>query len=307
MLSYYQTQRPDGSHVQRYIGEKSTKLLNVLGEKTAKGAEWMIHSHGGWLRVETDKDDLFERVIIVLPRPEQHSSKLFTPWAEGRLKHYARYIERTNSGRVVRFIIQKQVVIAIAMRRKGYDLQDPSAPLPNATDTPKLLKLFCREISMYINWMSDQELSFVQALKLTVIPQARNPSIPKFTLDILPTVLGLRGKSIPLNPVTLVRGVIGEIAEQLDLRGYPEIDPDAEGLDRLWDYLKRSRIKRENEACIQELDRLAARIDLLQPDFPQMSQWVSEFDGGSVKPLIPVRLVFACLSISAGILLYLLR
>ena len=87
MLSYYQSQRPDGTHVQRYIGDKSEKLLKLLGEKALKDKAWSIHSHGAWLKVETDNKELFERIVIVLPRPEQHSPKLFKPWAEGRLQH----------------------------------------------------------------------------------------------------------------------------------------------------------------------------------------------------------------------------
>ena len=296
MLSYYQSQRPDGTHVQRYVGDKSEKLLKLLGEKALKGQSWMIHSHGAWLRVESDNSELFERVVIVLPRPEQHSPKLFTPWAEGRLRHLARYVERTNSGRIVRFVVQKQVVIAILMARKGYDLQDPECPLPDAPKVPALLKLFDREINMYISWMSDEELSFIQALKLHKIPQAHNPPLFKLSLDILPTVLGLKGKSpIPLHPVTLMRGVIGEIAEQLDSRGIEGPDPDKRGLKKLYDKYRRSLQRRQTEACIRELDALAARIDLTQPSYPQVSTWLSELDGGKVEPLVPLRLVLALL------------
>ena len=302
LSKFYESQRPDGTHVQRFVGDKSEKLLKVLGEKALKGKSWSVHSHGAWLKVETDNSELFERIVIVLPRPEQHSPKLFTPWAEGRLKHLARYVERTNSGRIVRFLVQKQVVIAILMARKGYDLQDPNCPLPSSTKVPELLKLFDREINMYINWMSDEELSFIQALKLHKIPQAHNPPLYKLSLDILPTVLGLKGKSpIPLHPVTLMRGVIGEIAEQLDSRGIDPPDPDAKGWRKLYDRYKRSLQRRQNEACIRELDSLAARIDLTQPSYPQVSTWVSEFNGGKVEPLVPLRLVLAFLCLLAAL------
>ena len=305
MLSYYQSQRPDGTHVQRYIGDKSEKLLKLLGETSLKDEAWSIHSHGAWLKVETDNKELFERIVIVLPRPEQHSPKLFKPWAEGRLQHLARYVERTNSGRIVRFIVQKQVVIAILMARRGFDLQDPECPLPEAPKIPHLLKLFDREINMYISWMSDEELSFIQALKLHKIPQAHNPALYKLSLDILPTVLGLKGKNpIPLHPVTLMRGVIGEIAEQLDSRGIDPIDPDIRGWRKLYDRYHRSLQRRRNEACIRELDSLAARIDLTQPAYPQVSSWVNEFDGGKVEPLVPARLVlaFLCLLVALWLL-----
>lgn len=302
MLSYYQSQRPDGTHVQRYVGDKSEKLLKLLGEKVVKDQSWAIHSHGAWLRVESDNSELFERIVIVLPRPEQHSPKLFTPWAEGRLKHLARYVERTNSGRIVRFLVQKQVVIAILMARRGFDLQDPLCPLPESTVVPGLLKLFDREINMYINWMSDEELSFIQALKLHKIPQAHNTPQYKLSLDILPTVLGLKGKSpIPLHPVTLMRGVIGEIAEQLDSRGIEPPDSDLRGWRKLHDKYKRSLQRRQNEACIRELDSLAAKIDLTQPSYPQVSTWLSQLDGGRVEPLVPLRLVLAIMCLIAAL------
>ena len=301
ILSYYQSQRPDGTHVQRYVGEKSEKLLKVLGETPIKGAAWTIHSYGAWLKVQTENADLFERIVLVLPRPEQYSPKLFTPWAEGRLKYLGQYIERTNSGRIVRYLTQKQVVIAILMARRGYDLQDPECPFPEAGDVPKVLKLFDREISMYISWMSDEELSFIQALKLHRIPQAHSPALYKLSLDILPTVLGLKGKAIPLQPVTLIRGVIGELAEQLDSRGIDPPDHEARGLQRIYDRYQRSLQRRRIEACIRELDALAARIDLTQPSYAQVSTWVSEFNGGKIEPLIPARLIFATLSLLAAL------
>lgn len=303
LLSYYQSQRPDGTHVQRYVSDKSEKLLKVLGEKAVKGCNWTVHSHGAWLKVETENSDLFERIILVLPRSEQQAPKLFIPWAEGRLKHLARYIEQTNAGRIVRFLVQKHSVIAILMARRGFDLQDPDCPLPTALQVPKLLKLFDREINMYITWMSDEELSFIQALKLHCIPQAHNPPIYKLSLDILPTVLGLKGKSIPLHPVTLMRGVIGELAEQLDSRGIEPPDHDVRGIRALYHRYMRSLQRRRNEACIRELDALAARIDLSQPSYPQVSSWVSDFDGGKVEPLIPARLVLAILSLILALLI----
>lgn len=303
LLSYYQSQRPDGTHVQRYVSDKSEKLLKVLGEKPLKGVGWVVHSHGAWIKVETENSDLFERLIIVLPRSEQQAPKLFTPWAEGRLKHLARYSERTNSGRIVRFLVQKHSVIAILMARRGFDLQDPQCPLPEAEQIPSLLKLFDREINMYIMWMSDEELSFIQALRLHKIPQAHNPPIYKLSLDVLPTVLGLKGKSIPLHPVTLMRGVIGELAEQLDRRGIEQPDPDIRGWRALYHRYKRSIQRRRNEACIRELDALAARIDLSQPSYPQVSTWVSEFDGGKIEPLVPPRLIIALLCLLSALAL----
>ena len=295
LLSYYQSQRPDGTHVQRYVSEKSDKLLKVLGESPIKGAGWSVHSYGAWLKVETAQSEFFERVVLVLPRPEQYSAKLFLPWAEGRLRYLGQYLERVNSGRIVRFLTQKQVVIAILMSRRGYDLQDPECPFPEVDKIPHLLKLFDREINMYLTWMSDEELSFIQALKLHKIPQAYNSPIHKLSLDILPTVLGLKGKAIPLQPVTLLRGVIGEIAEQLDGRALVTVDYESRGLNKLYHRYQESLQRRRAEACIRELDALAARIDLNQPSYAQVSTWISGLNGGVVEPLVPLRLVLAVL------------
>ena len=304
MLSYYQSQRPDGTHVQRYISEKSSKLIKVLGEELVDGGKWSVHSHGAWVQVKTDLAELFERVIVVLPRPEQHSSKLFTPWAEKRVRHLGRYIERTNSGRMVRILTQKQVVIAIIMRRKGLDLQDSKTPIPAPTDVAELIKLFCREVQMYISWMNDPELCFIQALKLNVIPQAQQEPILKLSLDTLPTIVGLRGRSIPLSPVTLLRGVIGELAEQVDLRS-DELEYESDGLlSHLWESYKQRKRRRQAVACVRELDALAAKIDLMQPELSQLSTWISELSGGEAAPLIPPRLLVAALCAGAAFLLY---
>jgi len=304
MLSYYQSQRPDGTHVQRYINEKAPKLIKVLGEQLTDGAKWAIHSHGAWVTVKTDVSELFERVIVVLPKPEQNSPKLFTPWAEKRVRHLGRYIERTNSGKMVRILTQKQVVIAVLMKRKGYDLQDSKTPLPEPEEIPQFIKTFCREVQMYISWMNDPELCFIQSLKLNVIPQTQQDPILKLTLDTLPTIVGLRGRSIPLSPVTLIRGVIGELAEQIDLRS-DDSELDGEGLlGRLWASYRQRRRRRQASACVRELDALAAQIDLLQPDFSQLSKWVFELSGGEAKPLIPPRLLLAALCAGAAFLLY---
>ena len=46
---------------------------------------------------------------------------------------------------------------------------------------------------------------------------------------------------------------------------------------------------------MRELDALAAKIDLMQPDFVQLSTWINELSGGKPTPLIPPRLLLAAL------------
>ena len=41
-------------------------------------------------------------------------------------------------------------------------------------------------------------------------------------MDILPTLVGLQGEPVPIHPLTLVRGTIGEVAEMLDGQLRPE-------------------------------------------------------------------------------------
>ena len=95
--------------------------------------------------------------------------------------------------------------------------------------------------------------------------------------------------------------LIGELAEQLDTRGLEAPDPDLKGFRRLYDRYRRSLLRRQTEACIRELDALAARIDLTQPSYPQVSTWLSELDGGKVEPLVPLRLVLAVLCLAAAL------
>ncbi len=303
MLSYYNAHRPDGTHVQRFINEKTAKVLKVFGEKGLKGSPWAVHSHGASLMLEQEKNEHFERLMVILPRPEQHSAKLFTPWAERRLRHLNSYLERTNTGRFVRLTAQRQVVIGVLMRRRGHDLQDAKTPLPDAAQIPRLLQLFCHEVNLYISMMNDPELSFVQALKLCVIPKGLDEPEYKLMLDVLPTAVGLRGKSLPLSPVTLLRGVIGELAEQLDVRSEEESIVDGGLIARLGGRVAHAEARRRALACVQELDAIAARIDLVQPDFALLSSWIRALTPGKPAPLVPMRLVVAgCCLLAAGLL-----
>ena len=154
---------------------------------------------------------------------------------------------------------------------------------------------------MYISWMNDPELSYVQALKLNVIPQHPADPILKLSLDVLPTVVGHRGKMIPLSPVTLLRGVVGELAEQLDLRSEEEALAEGGALSRLWALKRHRRARQEALACVRELDALAARVDLMQPDFAQLSAWVFEMTAGKPTPLIPLRLIVALLCVALAL------
>ena len=296
-LQFQEQNRNDAGYVQRFVSERGERVLKVLGEKPFRGegvedSPWQLHSHGACLQLESEGSKLFERWLIILPRPEQYSAKRFQPWAEGRLRHYGRYIDGNNSGRIVRLLSQKQVVIGVLMRRRGFDLQHPDAPLPPLTGIVPLLLRLSRELQRYILWMQDEELGFVQALSIHEIPDLHNPPKYLMSLDALPTVLGLRGSAVPLHPVTLLRGVIGELAEQLDRRGLPPLEPQRPPLLRLWDRFRRYQELRELQAHIRELDNLSARIDLTQPELGALEQWIRAFttkpkkqDRGGLKAL----------------------
>jgi hypothetical protein len=287
MLSFFQTQKPNGTHVQRFVSEKSKKLLDVLGEKAKDGSQWQQHSHGAWILVDSKMDVMFERIVIVLPRPEQHSPGLFQKWAKDRLGKLNRFLEFNNTGKFVRLIAQKNMMIGVLMRRKGYDLQHPKAPFPHVEGIPLLLQNFCREIQTYMSWMNDIELTYIQALKIFEIPQRSGTPIYKLGLDPLPTAVGLKGKAIPLSPVTLIRGVMGELAEQLDIRTKPNFSPYASIWERINEKLENYQIQKKTQACVRELDQLSARIDLLHPDFVQTSLWIQDFKFAAKERNIP--------------------
>ncbi len=299
MLSFYQSQKPDGTHVQRFVSEKSKKLLDVLGEKAKEGQQWQLHTHGAWILVDSKMDMMFERLVIVLPRPEQHSPGLFQKWATDRLSRLGKFLEYSNTGRFVRLITQKHMVIGVLMRRRGYDLQQANAPFPKVERIPSLLQGFCRDIQAYISWMGDIELTYIQALKLFEIPQRSGEPIYRLALDPLPTAIGLKGKPIPLNPVTLVRGVMGEIAEQLDIRSKPSFSPYASLWDQMNERIDHYYAQKSTQACVRELDHLSARIDLMHPDFVQLSLWLQGFKGGGEDRQVPWFGVF----MGAGVVL----
>jgi hypothetical protein len=52
---------------------------------------------------------------------------------------------------------------------------------------------------------------------------------------------------------------------------------------------------------VRELDALAARVDLMQPDFAQLSAWVFEMTAGKPTPLIPLRLIVALLCVALAL------
>ena len=83
-------------------------------------------------------------------------------------------------------------------------------------------------------------------------------------------------------------------------------EPTSEGgpLQRLKPRLAHAQSRRRALACVQELDALAARIDLVQPDFALLSSWVRALTPGAVPPLVPARLVVAALCLVSALLLY---
>lgn len=209
---------PTGRHVRQFIRNRGDLLLERLGETPFPGADWLQASHGAVMRVKGDHDELFERLLLVLPRPTEASVDRFRAWAETRLEHLAWYLEACNTGRRVSTVAHDLSVVAVFMIRVGRDPQDPRTELPPPAELPELLRAFVFNLERYVHNLGDDELRYVRALRIYRIPHVKIADEFVLNVDILPTVIGLAEPTVAIHPLTLVRGVIGELAELLDQR-----------------------------------------------------------------------------------------
>ena len=205
-------------HVRAFVRHRGDDLLERLGERAFAGADWTIASHGAAIRVVGEHDDLFERLVVALPRPPEATPERFKPWAETRLAHLAWYIETCNTGKQVSTVSHDASVVSILMLRVGRDPNDPATALPDPGQIPDLLRDFALNLERYVHALGDEELRYVRALRLYRIPRHQRPDEFVMGVDVLPTVIGLAEPTVPISPLTLVRGVIGELTELLDQR-----------------------------------------------------------------------------------------
>jgi hypothetical protein len=213
-----ETTRAAQSRARELIQSKETKLLEAVGERAAAGAAWSFHSHGAVLAVESPHQGLFDRIVVLLPRPPERPAEAFRAWAEGRLGRLDTFLERTNTGRVVKQVPTDACVIASITRRVGHDPSDPNGYFPPPEEVPRLLAGFVGHVEAYAKFMGDPGLRYVGGLRLFMLPRGSEAPEWKLGLDVLDTVVGRREETDALSPLTLVRGVLTEMAAILEVR-----------------------------------------------------------------------------------------
>lgn len=246
-------------HVRAFVRNRGDALLERLDEQPFEGADWTIASHGAVIRVRGEHDALFERLVVVLPRPGDAPPERFRPWAETRLAQLGWYLETCNTGKQVSAVSHDASVVAVLMLRTGRDPNDPATELPEPSHVPALLRDFVLNLERYVHALGDERLRYVRALRLYRVPRHNRPDEFVLGVDVLPTVIGLAEPTVDISPLTLVRGVIGELAELLDQRR-EEIAAALSPL-RLGDWRRGRRRVARIERVVEGLDGICARID----------------------------------------------
>lgn len=249
--------------MRRFVREKGAKLVDVLGEEPADGADWRCASHGAWLAVSGDHPDLFERLLVVLVREERRPVDWFREWAEQRLVRLNAYMEACNTGRVVRTLVRDRSAAGVLVRRVGRDPNEPDTELPPNEAVPGLLADFVRDIERYVLHMGDEELRYVRAIRLHRVPRKSKPPLYLLGLDVLPTATGLAAEPVGINPLSLVRGVVGEFAEHMAERRDGLLA--TRSVTRPVHFAKTAPAAKRAERLVDGLDALCADIDGAAP------------------------------------------
>ena len=260
---------------RKFIELHGANVLERLGEAPLAGARWHISTYGGVVRVEGEHDELFERLAVVLPSPQDVTPARFHAWAEQRIEHLHWYMEQANIGLKDSHTASSRCVVGVFVRRVGRSIQDPMFVVPKAAVMAGLLEKFVLDVEKYVKAFGDEDLKYVRAVKVFKIPRKKVDDEYVIGLDVLPTLIGLEGEPAPINPLTLVRGVLGEFAELLDqtrerLRG--------ESGGRLG-RKTRTRLQ-EYDEFVGHLDALCRRIDVERPSLSAVRRVL-----GGLKPL----------------------
>lgn len=285
------------SHVSDFIREKGERLLVLLGEAARGEPRWQLHSHGAWIEVQGESADLFQRLVAVQIRAPEAAVTRFKRVAEIRVRGLNRYLESTNTGRVVRTVKKERSVTAIVMRRRGEDPLAPGADLPDPEIFPSVLSGFLKAIRLYLAETGDSRLRFVSAVRLYRVPRQKGPDEQLLALDALNTLVGLRDDPASIEPTALVRGVIGELAEQYVDRGEELRAPNSAG--RPLALVKATTQGLQLRALVSQLDDLCAQIEVNHPDLDTVSKWVSELAIGRhlwVKPAAIITTAFVAVT-----------
>jgi len=267
-----ETSRSNIKLTQRFISEHGAGVLTRMGEAPITGAQWHMSSHGAVIRVEGEHDDIFERLIIVIPRPPDAQVERFREWVEARIEHYGWYLELTNTGRCVQSKIRGRCAVVTVMRRLGRSTADPSFTLPPQDEIVGILGAFIRNLERYVEYLGDMDLRYVNAMRVYDVPRVNRSNQQVIGLDVLPTLIGLDGDSNPIHPLTLARGIIGEFAELYD-QAREGVGAQESGFSP-----RKVRLKRRDldslDKTVNSLDQVCANIDLHRPSLSTVNDWL---------------------------------
>jgi hypothetical protein len=287
----------NGRHVETFIDGKGARLLEVIQEQALPDAAWACYSHGAFVPVRGPHAALFDRLVVVLVRPEDQAADVFRPWAEQRLAQLDRYMEASNTGKVVRTVPRDRCVVGVVMRRVGRDPLDAAGELPPLEEVPRILARFAREVDRYVRMMGDDGLRYVRALRLHVVPRKKGPPEYALGLDALQTVLGLRDPPLPLSPTALVRGIAAELAQVVRGRG-DELRMARTPLHPV-EALRRAHARHRHEGLADALLAVAARIGETNAEPSTAAKWL---DAVRVPRFTrPLRLVAALVALLAAV------
>jgi hypothetical protein len=258
----------------RFVSEHGTGILTKMGEAPINNAQWHMSSHGAVIRVEGEHDEIFERLVIIVPRPPDAQPERFREWVEARIEHYGWYLELTNTGRCVHSSIHGMCAVVTIMRRLGRSTADPSFALPPHNEILGVLGAFVRNLERYVEYLGDADLRYVNAMRVYDVPRVNRPNQQVIGLDVLPTIIGLDRESNSIHPLTLARGIIGEFAELYDQA--------REGLDAGEGSFNPAKTRRKRKALtslnetVNNLDRVCGNIDLHRPALATVIEWLAE-------------------------------
>jgi hypothetical protein len=268
-------------HIRRHAETQGSAILERLSERRLPTAQWLVGSHGAAIRVSGEHDAHFERLVVLIPCPQDASPARFQSWAEERIRHLDWYMEASNTGKVVNQVAGERQAAAVIMRRLGRTPGDPEAGSPDPSEAFPVLIHFAANVERYVLNIGDEDLRYVRALKLYRIPRRSRSDEYTLGLDVLPTLIGVDGDSMPINPLTLLRGIIGEFAEIYDERRRKQGPLPA--IYAVRERRSAARDARELNELVDNLDRLCARIDLERPGLAAVRAWLSEMAPAAQK------------------------
>ena len=265
---------------QRFVTTHGGSILVKMGEAIVPGADWHMSSHGAAIRVEGEHDSIFERLVVLIPRPTDAEADLFRSWVEERIKQLGWYMEMSNTGTCVQQSFHARHAVCVLMRRIGRSTGDPLFSMPAPSILPGVLDRFVLDLQRYVHHLGDVELRYVRAMKIYQIPRSKREDDFIVGLDVLPTLIGLDRETMAVSPLTLVRGIIGEFAELLDQ--YREGKVSKLSASPLKWRSQRKEVARIDDV-VDGLDEICANIDLRRPSLDVVREWLSTLTGTRPK------------------------